>query len=141
MTEIDKALELFQQDMEDPEKQSQFYDLFLNSLFFIPVSLPPEGEAEGDDDAEAMPLVITAEEKDYLVLFDSEERLFAWAETEAEHIKVPGHIIAQFSTPDLYWAMNVGCDLSKEFVPEEIAWLKDVVERFNADQEEEEPQG
>ena len=37
------------------------------------------------------------------------------------------------STPEIYWALNVGCEPSKEFVPDEISWLKDVVERYNAD--------
>jgi len=121
--------------MEDPQNQAQFYDLFLNSMFYIPVFQPQEQETPDGEEPQTMPLVIEADGNDYLALFDSEERLFAWAETEAEYVKVPGHIVALMSTPELHWALNVGCEPSKEFVPDEIAWLKDVVERFNADEE------
>ena len=33
----------------------------------------------------------------------------------------------EMATEGLYLAMNVGCERNKQFVPEEIAWLKEVV--------------
>ena len=32
----------------------------------------------------------------------------------------------------LHWALNVGTDFSKQFLPDEIAWLREVVEQCNA---------
>jgi hypothetical protein len=44
--------------------------------------------------------------------------------------------------PPLHWALNVGSEYSKQFLPDEIAWLREVVERCNeaaATQEEQNP--
>jgi hypothetical protein len=37
------------------------------------------------------------------------------------------------SEPPLHWALNVGTECSKTFVPEEISWLRDIVEKCNAE--------
>jgi len=134
MTELDQALEIFQQHMQDPQKQSQFYDLFLNSSFYVP-TLDSEAAADGmepEAGEKAVPLILEAEGDDYLLLFDTEERLREWAQAEVRFVLVPGHVLAVNSTPPLHWALNVGCERSKAFLPEEIAWLKEVVERCEA---------
>jgi hypothetical protein len=44
--------------------------------------------------------------------------------------------------PPLHWALNVDTAYSKQFLPDEIAWLREVVERCNesaAVQEESNP--
>lgn len=134
MTELDKALETLRQDTTDAKSQSKYYDLFLNATFFVPtldekaldepVGAPPEGEV--------LPLVIAAEGNDYLMLFDTRERMHAWAAAEVPCVEVPGHVLAATSMPPLHWALNVGTDYSKQFLPDEIAWLREVVERCNA---------
>lgn len=137
MTEIDKALEIFRKDMTDPQNQSQFFDLFLNASFFVPIV--PEEEVTAAAGAEnvppggVMPLIVEAEGKDYLLLFDTRERLNAWAGAEVVFVEVPGHMLAATSPAPLHWALNVGTEYSKQFLPEEIAWLKEVVERCNAE--------
>lgn len=130
MTELDRALENFQQDMEDPKNQSQFYDLILNTTFFVPTvdEKGPELESGPGAEGQVVPLVLEAEGNDYLMLFDTVERLNNWAQAEVSFVEVPGHVIAELSTPPLHWALNVGAERSKQFVPEEIAWLRDVVE-------------
>ena len=80
-----------------------------------------------------MPLVIEAEGHDYLMIFDSRERLESWAETGVPFVEVPGHVLAATTLPPLRWALNVGTDYSKSFLPDEIAWLRDVVEQCNAE--------
>ena len=134
MTGLDEALAAFRQDMSDAKSQSRYYDLFLNTIFFVPTlgahlpEVAPEQVAEG----EVMPLVIEAEGNDYLMLFDTRERLHAWAQAEVECVEVPGHVLASTTMPPLHWALNVGTDHSKQFLPDEIAWLREVVERCNA---------
>jgi hypothetical protein len=121
--------------MRDPKSQSNYFNLFLNSSFFVP-TLDEQGRIEADAggaEDEVLPLVIEAEGNDYLMLFDSKERLHAWAQTEVESVEVPGHVLAATTQPPLHWALNVGTDYSKQFVPEEIAWLRDSVERCNAE--------
>jgi hypothetical protein len=135
VTEIDKALSIFEQDRNDPGKQSGFYNLFLNSNFYVPtVDGKTEAGAEGGGETgHVVPLVIEAEGTDYLMLFDTEARLRTWAQAEVSFVEVAGHVLAAMSAPPLHWALNVGSEPSKLFGPEEIAWLKEVVERCDAD--------
>jgi len=134
VTALDKALVIFRQDMTDSKNQSQYFDLFLNTSFFLPIVDEPEAERldAGRQPGEAMPMVISAEEKDYLMLFDTVERLHAWAEQDIKCMQVPGFALAKLSQPPLHWALNVGTDYSKVFLPEEITWLREVVERCDA---------
>jgi hypothetical protein len=132
MTKIDQALIACRQDSE---AQPLFYDLFLNSLFFIPtVGEETVGEETVGEDGGATPLLVEAEGKDYLMLFDTIKRLTDWAEEGAKYVVLPGHLITEMSLPNLYWAMNYGTEHQKQFELEEIAWLKEVVRQCNEDQ-------
>lgn len=139
MNAIDQALEIFRQDTNKQENQSQFFDLFLNTTFFVPIIPEDEREKAGIPAGDGvLPLVIEADGNDYLMLFDSRERMNAWAESEVECIEVPGFLLAATSEPPLCWALNVGTDHSKQFIPEEIVWLKEAVKRCQAEAEAEE---
>jgi hypothetical protein len=139
MTELDQALVKFQQNAEDEANRRPLYDLFLNSVFFVPTHQEQGEGAEGESapQGHVLPLIIEAGGNDYLLLFDSEERLRNWAQAEVDFIEVPGHVIAAMSAPPLHWAMNVGTEFSKEFLPEEIAWLREAVERCDASAKQE----
>ncbi len=125
MTKLDDAIKLC---TENAEQQSQFYELFLNSLFYVPVigeednPLPEEG---------ALPLLVEANDKTYLMLFDTMSRLSDWADNEAQYLAVTGHGITEMSSPNIYWALNYGTDLQKFFEPKEINWLKVIVHDAN----------
>lgn len=131
MTELDKALDFLRQDKRNPENQSRFYDLFLNSEFYIPTKIeeesPEEQVSETEDKPQGVPLVIEADGNDFLVLFDTCERMFEWAKTEPPYLVVPGHVIAENSTRPLHWVLNLGTEKMKIFVPDEIDWLKEAV--------------
>lgn len=129
MEKLDEALVNLRQNPKDGKKQSEFYDLFLNSSFFVPIL--EEGE-QAEQNGGVLPLITEAEGKDFLMLFSSLERLKAW-DGEARFVEVPGHILALSTMEPLHWALNVGTDHSKQFHPEEIAWLRDSVERCNAE--------
>ena len=136
MTELDQALEALRADYEDPKAQSGFYDLFLNSMFFVPtVDEMIDTEDNGDKEKVEVPVIIVAEETDYLVFFDQKERLYEWAEKEVPFLQLPGHVLAEMTTNELNWAMNIGTDYNKQFAPDEIAWLKDVVVRCKAEED------
>jgi len=133
MTELDQALEALRTDPDDHKAQSGFYDLFLNSSFFIPtVDEMIETEDKKGKEKVEVPLIIVDDGIDYLVFFDQQQRLNDWAEKEAPSLQLPGHVLAEMTTVDLHWAMNIGTDYNKQFAPDEIAWLKDVVERCKA---------
>jgi len=135
MTEIDKALETLRANPEDHKAQSGFYDLFLNSGFFVPTVTETFINGSGENEEASVPLLVESDGTDFLVFFDQQQRLDAWAEQEAPSIQVPGHMLAEMSTEKIHWVMNMGTDFTKEFVPEEIAWLKDVVTRCKAEDE------
>lgn len=129
MTKLDEALNLSRQDAK---AQPLFYDLFLNSLFFIPV-ITEEGKA---DEEGALPLLIEAEGNSYLMLFDTIKRLTDWAEDDAKYVSLPGHAVTEMSLPHLRWAMNYGTEFQKQFELDEIEWLKDVVRQAKEDEQE-----
>lgn len=132
MSQLDDALIELRQDMEDPKRQSKYYDLFMNTTFFVPTmeqELPSDEAAEVAAKGQMVPLVMESDGNDYLMLFDSLERMNAWAKGEVSYAEVPGHFLAVTSVPPLHWALNVETEYAKPFIPAEIAWLKDVVEQ------------
>ena len=142
MSQLDDALVVLREDMENTKSQSRYYDVFLNATFFVPTVDHTPTEDEAAEAAEATegqvaPLIMESEGNDYLMLFDSLERLKAWAKEEVTYVEVPGHILALTSAAPLHWALNVETDYAKPFIPAEIAWLKEVVEQCNAQSEKE----
>jgi len=136
MTELDQALEALRATPDDPKSQSGFYDLFLNSSFFVPTSDEMVStEDNGDKEKIEVPLIIEADGVDYLVFFDHQERLNDWAEKEVPCLQLPGHVLVEMTPAELHWAMNIGTDYNKQFAPDEIAWLKDVVKRCKAEED------
>lgn len=147
MSQLDDALIVLRQDMDDPKRQSQYYDLFMNSTFYVPTmehepgtDEPAEAATAGTGDAaeaatagQVAPLIMESEGNDYLMLFDSLERMTAWAKADVTYVEVPGHFLALTSAAPLHWALNVETEFAKPFIPAEIAWLKDVVEQCQAE--------
>jgi peptidyl-prolyl cis-trans isomerase C len=141
MTGLDQALQTLHEDLDDAKRQSKYYDLFLNTTFCVPTLDQPEpGGEPAVGEGQILPLIIESEGNDYLVLFDSEERLKSWAADDAPWVGVPGYVLAATTMPPLHWALNVGTEYSKQFLPDEIAWLREVVENCNKAAAQEEPQ-
>ncbi len=136
MTKLDDALEL---GAKDPKAQPLYYDLFLNSLFFIPVI--DEGddakkENGKEDDEGVLPLLIESDGDKYLMLFDTIKRLTDWADEKTKYVALPGHAVTEMSLPKLYWALNYGTEQQKFFEPNEINWLKDIVRQAKEDEDQ-----
>ncbi len=134
MTELDQALAKY---IQDDNEQAQYYDLVLNTNFYIPTidEEAKAGKTEVSENDSITPIILESEGKSYMMLFDSEERLTAWAKESVSYVVFPGHVIAAMSTPALHWAVNVGTEHSKEFVPDEIDWLKEIVQKCNEEGE------
>jgi hypothetical protein len=142
MTPLDQALVKLQENLQDIPSRHAFYDLFLNSVFYVPTyDEKTQSIAKGPTGEQMMPLIMQVDGMNYMVMFDSEERLAAWAEEEVHCIALPGVVLAEMSSADLHWGLNVGTDYQKQFVPDEIAWLKEVVEHSKAAKEETEQAG
>ncbi len=140
MTDLDTALAALRLNMDDSKGQSQFYDIFLNATFCVPTldEQDLDETAEALNEGQVLPMIIESEGNDYLMLFDTEERLHSWAKDKVKWVGVPGYVLAATTMEPLHWALNVGTEYSKQFLPDEIAWLREVVERCNAavDQQE-----
>jgi peptidyl-prolyl cis-trans isomerase C len=131
---LDRSLAALQQDANNPEAQSAFYGAFLSTTFCVPTLDPKELDGEIEvEEGQVLPLVLESEGNKYLIIFSSEERLTAWAGRSVDWAPVPGHVIATTAMPPLHIAMNVGTDHSKQFHPDEVTWLREVVERSNQD--------
>lgn len=140
MTVLDQALQTLRLDMEDAKHQSKYYDIFLNTTFYVPTLDQQELGGESVlEEGQVLPLIIESDGNDYLMLFDTEDRLKSWAADDAKWVEVPGYVLAATTMPSLLWALNVGTEHSKQFLPDEIAWLREVVERCNEAVAQEEP--
>jgi len=130
MSPLDKVLELAR---SNPQKQAQYYTLLLNTTLYIPTTNKPENEINGRAPVETTfsPMVFDISDKPYIMLFDSKERLGNWAGREVGFFALPGHAFVEAIGTDFYWAINAGTQSSKTFTLEEIAWLKDQVEKAN----------
>ncbi|PLY11832.1 MAG: hypothetical protein C0624_01305 [Desulfuromonas sp.] len=122
MSQLDQALEAC---LQDPTKQEDYYRLILNSDFYIPLQ-EDDSETPMKERDEVLPLIVQNEEKPYLLLFDSEERLNEWAKQPTHFAILTGLAAADLSPPALHWAVNLGGKFVKEFVPDEIAHLKEL---------------
>lgn len=141
MTPLDKALTALQEDPEKVENRHHFYSLFLQTSFLVPTFNEESGEMDkGEGEVEcpdkALPLIMESEGNNFLMLFDHEDRVVAWAEEGVKCITIPGYVAIAMATEGLHLAMNVGTDYAKQFIPEEIDWLKQVVKQSSDDGEE-----
>jgi len=131
MSDLDKVVEALNAAPEDVTARMNFYSQFLSTVFFVPIKKVSSAE-ESTDKAIELPLIIENDGNDFLVFFDEQTRLNAWAGEHVPCAQMPGFTLAEITSPKVYWAMNVGTDYDKQFAPEEIAWLKDVIARSKA---------
>jgi len=134
MTPLDLAMKTLHEDPENIENRNHFYSLFLQTNFYVPTFDQEHGdinrgEGEVEDPQKALPLIMEADGDNYLMLFDHEDRVVAWAEEGVKCVILPGYVAVAMATDGLHLAMNVGTDYAKQFVPEEIAWLRAIVEQ------------
>jgi len=130
---LDKALALARSDAAQGNK---FYDLFLASDLYIPIqgdaSTTESRRANAEDHLRI--ILVGNGNPSYLMMFDSEERLSAWAKRSVRFAVLPGSAIVKMMDSKVHWVLNVGTDRVKEFVPAEIEWLKKRVANVKMEQ-------
>lgn len=115
--------------LADESKKPLFYNAFINAELFIPTHESSESEQnkpESENESIA-PMFIESDGVNYLVLFDSKQRLTNWAKTEVDYVALPGHAIVERMNEEFYWVLNPNTKHVKTFNPEEINWLKQAV--------------
>lgn len=123
MTPLDRA---FVTATQNPKEEAKYYDIFLNTEIYLPTYNLSDKEREKRAGAgeSIQPVIIESEGVRYVMLFDSKERLGAWAKREIGFVRLPGHAFVEMAGSDIRWALNVGTDYQKVFLPDEIRWLK-----------------
>ncbi|HEX5035172.1 MAG TPA: enhanced serine sensitivity protein SseB C-terminal domain-containing protein [bacterium] len=129
MTPLDQALLAAQQDPENQSLVDQFYAAFLGTalvvpIYEVPTNLPMNVPVEADGKTSLKPIVIPSGEIHYIPVFDSLQKMVQWAQEEVRYMQIEAHSFIAGLHPDIYLALNPGQELAKEFVPDEIAWLK-----------------
>ena len=122
--------------MKNADEQSIFYNAFFNAELYIPTHKIPEAEQQrrAGDNESISPIFVESEGVQYLMLFDSKERLSSWAQREVGFVAMPGHAIVEMMNTDIHWALNVGTEHMKTFAPDEIQWLKETVAKSKGQQ-------
>lgn len=128
LTELDKAVI---KANENPETNgNRFYDLFLNSIIYVPTWDVPEevGETVLKENEALYPIVIEDEDLKYVMLFDTQERVNHWVESSEEpreigFVGLKGYEVLKYFGNGVHMMLNVVSDYMKEFTPEEIEWL------------------
>lgn len=127
-TPLDTA---FATAMADQSQQMEFYGLLLQTeLFFPVVNTAEEGGVVSEEAAQQgmiAPLLLEIEGAPVLPVFDTQERLAAWAEgTEMPFGGMPGYAIVEMAAaqePTVQIAFNVGQESFHHMVADEIDWL------------------
>lgn len=129
MTPLDRA---FVTATTNPKEQAAYYEIFLKTEIYIPTHNLPDKEIEKRAGAgeSIQPVIIESEGLRYVMLFDSKERLSAWAKRETGFVRVPGRVVVEMAASDMRWALNVGTDYPKIFLPDEIQGLKQSLTKF-----------
>lgn len=125
MTKLDTA---YTAAKNNDEQKPAFYNQFLNTDLYVAT------HSETDDSESIAPLIVEYSGVQFLMLFDTQQRLADWAKKEMAYAVMPGHTLVQRMNTDYHWALNVGTDFTKTFVPKEIAWLKEIVEKTKSEQ-------
>lgn len=111
----------------DEELELDYYDLFLNSVLYVPTHKMNEEEraSVSEDDIAIVPVIVEDEGRQYIMLFDSKERLKEWADGEAfEAVEMRGcDAINIFGAENYHMMLNVMSEHQKEFSLEEIQFL------------------
>jgi len=102
-----------------------YYRAFLSVYLYIPTT------AAVDPNGGYSPLAYEMDGDLYVMLFDTLDRLNAWAGgREIPYARLPGYALVEAADLNTHWALNVGTDHVKLFIPDEIRWLKESVAEF-----------
>lgn len=127
-TKLDEAVKMAAEDYE--AHGNNFYDLFLNSMIYVPTWDLPEklGGMITGDNHEIQPIIIEDDGRKYIMLFDHENRITEWTANSEEPreigvVGMTGYDVLKTFNSDVHMMLNVVSDYMKEFVPDEIDWL------------------
>ncbi len=123
-TALDQAFDAAKQD---PAQRENYYRTFLNADILVPTTdlAALTGEnAAGEKKTFAPVILPAADGKQFLMIFDTEERLAAWAKRKIGFVTFKGSKLAEAMDPQYHWVLNWGTSYRRQFTPDDIRWLK-----------------
>lgn len=122
MSELDQLVEEAIASEGEQADSNKFYTVFFRSILFMPAY------KQDDEDEPFRPLFFQDDEKYFMSVFDSLDRLSTWGADEyqdVEYVEIDGRdLIRCIGDEQVYLCLNPGTDFYKEFSPEEIQRLK-----------------
>lgn len=130
MTELDQAIQeaFLQQGKQDAVNKVHL--LFLKTSLYLPVKKETPVELEEP----FAPLFVKEGDSYFMPLFDTLDRLVAWAGDhfdQMNYVEIMGADCVRGVNEKVYLCLNYGTDFYKEFSPDEVKYLKKVVARID----------
>jgi hypothetical protein len=138
-TELDKVIATAFGSEGKQEDVSKVYLTLLRETLLMPVEKiaaqdVPQSEGGLEEDEPFKPLFAKFDDKYFMLVFDTIERLTAWAGDQFElidYVEISGRDLVAGINETVFLCLNVGTEFYKEFSPEEILQLKKVVARID----------
>jgi hypothetical protein len=130
MTELDQAIAAAFASEGKQEDVNKVYLMLLQSMLFVPV----KKEESTDPEEPFTPLFAKIDDNYYMVVFDTEERLFAWVgenQDQVGYVEISGRDVIAGISEQVYLCLNMGSQYYKEFSPDEVKRLKMIVSRID----------
>lgn len=138
VTELDQLIANAFASQGNQDDANKVYTAFLRTQLFIPIRKDPDGHvaiASDTDEEPFVPLFAQFEDKIFMLVFDSAERLETWAGDERgnmAYVQITGSALVRGIGNEVYLGLNIGTTYYKEFVPEEIQRLKTIVAKLDS---------
>lgn len=126
MTELEQLIANAFETEGNQDAINKAYLVMLKTLLFIPT----QKDFDGTEEQPFMPLIVKAQDRYFMLVFDTLEKLQIWADSEFDkmtYVKLPGREIIKAIGENVFLGLNYGSPIYKEFSPDEILHLKKIV--------------
>jgi len=132
ITELDQVIAAAYASEGKKEDVNKVYLALLRSPVFVPVEKVAH-DAVLNEEEPFRPLFAKVEDNYFMVIFDTLERLTAWADVELgklDYVELNGKDVVAGIGENVFLCVNIGSPYYKEFSPDEVKRLKTVVSRI-----------
>lgn len=132
MTELDRTIAAAYASQGKQEDVNKVYLAMLRASFFLPVQKNKTPQSEQDESFH--PLFAIVDERYFMPVFDTLERLTAWAHDQIDqmsYVEISGRDLIAGINENVFLVLNIGTEFHKEFSPEEVFHLKKIVSKID----------
>lgn len=132
MTELDQLIQAAFKSVGKQEEANQFYLALLKTQLYVPVKKNEQKIISEEEPF--IPLFAKIEDHYFMVIFDTHDRLVNWAGdhyNEMDYVTLSGKEIITGINDGVYLSLNPETECYKEFAPDEVKRLKQIVLRID----------